>query len=60
MVKMSITPRDIWEMQYAKKYHQQDSYREAKESLEQNRDGDTYREENLASAWEKHLMGLEW
>ncbi len=57
---MSITPRDFWEMEYAQKYHPQDNYREAKEMLEQNRDGYTYTDCMIALAYEKHLMGLDW
>lgn len=54
------TPRDFWEMEYAQKYHPKDNYREAKEMLEQNRDGDTYTDCMIALAYEKHLMGLDW
>ena len=57
---MSITPRDFWEMEYVEKYHPQDNYREAKEMMEQNRDGDTYTDCMIALAWEKQLMGLDW
>lgn len=57
---MSITPRDFFEVEYVKKYHAQDNYRQAKEMLEQNRDGDTYTDCMIALAWEKQLMGLDW
>jgi hypothetical protein len=57
---MSITPRDFWEVDYVREYHPQDSYKEAKEMIEQNREGDTYTDCMIALAWEKHLMGLEW
>jgi hypothetical protein len=57
---MSITPRDFFEVEYVKKYHPQDNYKEAKEMIEQNRDGYTYTDCMIALAWEKQLMGLDW
>ncbi len=57
---MTTTPRDFFECEYARRHMQGCPYREAKESLEENRHGDTYYNDELASAWEKHLLGLEW
>jgi len=57
---MSATPRDFFECEYARRYLSAEPYAEAKRSLEENRQGDTCSDEDLASAWEKHLMGLEW
>ena len=57
---MSITPRDYFEADYARKYMSADPYNQAKQSLEENREGETYADELLANAWERHLMGLDW
>ncbi len=57
---MTTTPRDFFECEYARRHLGSEPYREAKASLEENRHGDTYSDEDLASAWEKHLLGLEW
>jgi hypothetical protein len=57
---MVTTPRDFFECEYARRHMSADPFREAKQSLEENRHGDTYSDEGLARAWEDFLMGQEW
>jgi hypothetical protein len=57
---MTITPRDFFEVDYVRKYMPAEPYADAKRSMEQNRDSDTYTDCMIALAYEKHLMGLDW
>ena len=57
---MSITHRDIFECEYIRKYMAEEPYGEAKRSLEENRQGDTYSNTEIAKAWEDELLGVEW
>jgi hypothetical protein len=54
---MTMTPQDMFECEYIQRHLSGNVYREAKQSLEDNRLGDSYFDKHLADAFRQWLRG---
>jgi hypothetical protein len=57
---MSITPRDQFEVKYIDRCMNDVPYRDAKDFIEERRQGDTYSDDHIADCWEDELLGVPW
>ncbi len=57
---MTMTPQDMFECEYINRHLKDNVYREAKDSLEENRSNGSYSDSHLAYAFEKWIQGLSW
>jgi hypothetical protein len=57
---MTMTPQDMFECEYIQRHLSGNVYREAKQSLEDNRLGDSYFDKHLAEAFRQWVKGIEW
>jgi len=60
MTGKQLNPRDVFECEYIARHMPDDVYREAKQSLEDNRNGLTYDDEGVERAFNKWIMGEPW